>query len=104
MSASHSIQIEQRLSNLSYEKLEALMQNIGKNAPPEFYSCLCRAMPHMSHVGVAFDPDRAAAVKSQLREARGADAEYRQERAPRVLQLPVSRDAAYEPCRRRIRS
>ena len=47
--------IEQRLSNLDHDKLEALLSNIGAAAPPNLYGCLCRAMPHVSNVGVAFN-------------------------------------------------
>ena len=48
--------IEQRLANLDHDKVEALLQYLGASAPPNLYDCICHSMPHVSNVGVAFNP------------------------------------------------
>lgn len=48
--------VEQRLANLDHDKVEALLQYLGAAAPPNLYQCVCVAMPHVSNVGVAFNP------------------------------------------------
>lgn len=46
--------IQDRLSNLNREKLDALMAHVGRQPPKDFYSCLCGTYWRAGHVGVGY--------------------------------------------------
>ena len=46
--------IEDRLSKLDREKLDALMAHVGRQPPKDFYACLCGTYWRAGHVGVSY--------------------------------------------------